>query len=315
MDIDLSKFKVECSFKQESKPSYYCIIRGDIFKFTSGNSEEIVRQKIIQFLITTFRVPKKNIAIEIPLTRFIKDNKKRADLIVYEQENYRTPIIVIECKSHGKPLTYDVIDQVMRYNETINAKYVAITNGKIFNLFDVSHDIPISIDPRSTFFNLLRGKVIEEPEDELKWDRTSYLKLKNPKILEIWKNAISNTPTDPLYRYFLSYFSSDDTIRLAIRLLDLFKDITSDNQIITVNSRFAKIVVDKGKRFGKFAAFGGHTFTEFYRHFIIEDNDGNNCTISLAVYSYEKFGYSGHIDPHSGILTPLEVLFQRTGVV
>jgi tRNA (cmo5U34)-methyltransferase len=26
-------------------------------------------------------------------------------------------------------------------------------------------------------------------------------------------------------------------------------------------------------------------------------------------------GYSGHIDPHSGILTPLEVLFQRTGVV
>jgi len=26
-------------------------------------------------------------------------------------------------------------------------------------------------------------------------------------------------------------------------------------------------------------------------------------------------GYSGHIDPYSGILTPLKVLFQRTGVV
>jgi len=30
---------------------------------------------------------------------------------------------------------------------------------------------------------------------------------------------------------------------------------------------------------------------------------------------YEGFGYSGHVDPHSGILTPLKVLFQRTGVV
>jgi len=26
-------------------------------------------------------------------------------------------------------------------------------------------------------------------------------------------------------------------------------------------------------------------------------------------------GYSGDIDPHSGILTPLKVLFQRTDVV
>jgi len=27
-----------------------------------------------------------------------------------------------------------------------------------------------------------------------------------------------------------------------------------------------------------------------------------------------RYGYSGDIDPHSGILTPLKVLFQRTDV-
>jgi hypothetical protein len=289
MDLDLSKYKVESSYKQDSKPSYYCIIRGDLFKFNSDNSEEIVRQKIIQFLIETFRVPKKNIAVEIPLTRFIKDKKKRADIIVYQQENYNAPLLVIECKSHGKPLTDDVFEQVNHYNETIKAKFVATTNGVVFNLFDVTNDHPISIDPRSTFKNLIEGKIIKEPEDEAEWKRTSYLKLNNAKALEKWKNALSITPTDPIYRYFLSYFSSEDTIRLAIRLLDLIKDISSENQIVAVNSRLAKIVADKGTRFGKFAAFGGHTFTEYYRHFIIEENDGNNCTISLAVYSYEKF--------------------------
>jgi hypothetical protein len=44
--------------------------------------------------------------------------------------------------------------------------------------------------------------------------------------------------------------------------------------------------------------------------------NGKIYGISIDVpYPYALDGYSGHIDPHSGILTPLKVLFQRTDVV
>lgn len=289
MKIDLSEFNVEDSFKQNSKSSYYCIIRNKLFKFNSNKAEELVRQKIVQYLILTFHVPKEKIEIEVPLIRFNKNKKKRADIVVYESGFVKKPLIVIECKALGMPLTSDVKDQVFEYNKTIQARYVAITNGKIFELYDSSNEPPANINSQTTFHKLIRGLVVNEPPVQLMWDRTHFDKLQQIKQLEKLKNYTSQTPTDPVFRYYLSHFSSNDTVRLAVRLLDLINDDNENNKLLEINSKLAKVITDKGIKFAKFAAFGGHTFTEFYRHFIIEDQEGNHSTINFAVYSYEKY--------------------------
>ena len=289
MEIDLSIFTVENSYKQESKPSYYCIIRNKLFKFNSDNSEELVRQKVIQYLISALLVPKDKIEIEVPLIRFIKDKTKRADIIVYESTVKKKPLIVIECKALGKPLTSDVKNQVLEYNKTIHARYVAITNGRVFELYDSYQEPAASISLQTTFHELLQGLVVNEPSIELTWTRTNYNKLKRVLQLERFRDTTSQTPTHPFFRYYLSCFSSDDTVRIAVRILDLVNDDTTKNQLVEFNSKLAKVITDKGIRFARFAAFGGHTFTEFYRHFIIEDQEGNHRTINFAVYSYEKY--------------------------
>ena len=52
---------------------------------------------------------------------------KRYDIIVYDQDI--EPYLLVECKSHKEPINQSVIDQVARYNITLNAPYLLVTNG------------------------------------------------------------------------------------------------------------------------------------------------------------------------------------------
>jgi hypothetical protein len=53
--------------------------------------------------------------------------KKRFDIMVYDKDS--KPWMIVECKEMNVPLDKTVLDQVLRYNMTMQVPYLVITNG------------------------------------------------------------------------------------------------------------------------------------------------------------------------------------------
>jgi hypothetical protein len=87
--------------------------------------EEWVRQNFVYYLITQLNYPSTVIAIEKEIS--LNDLKKRFDILVYNKEH--KPWMLIECKEPKVNLSEDVLQQVLRYNISVPAEYIVITNG------------------------------------------------------------------------------------------------------------------------------------------------------------------------------------------
>ncbi len=94
-------------------------------KFVVLTPEEWVRQHTIHFLITNKKIPASLIAIEKQL--ILNKTKRRTDILVYDS-NLR-PLLIVECKAPEIEISQAVVDQVQRYNLSLNVPAVFITNG------------------------------------------------------------------------------------------------------------------------------------------------------------------------------------------
>lgn len=87
--------------------------------------EEWVRQNFIQYLIQTKNYPAALIGVEKEIK--LGELKKRFDVLVFD--NNHQPWMMIECKAMEVKLDDDVLQQVLRYNQSLPVKYMVITNG------------------------------------------------------------------------------------------------------------------------------------------------------------------------------------------
>jgi hypothetical protein len=88
--------------------------------------EEWVRQNFVQYLVQVRKYPSALIALEKMLT--LGELKKRFDILVYDQAH--RPWMMIECKAPSVELNETVLHQLLRYNISIPAGYLVITNGE-----------------------------------------------------------------------------------------------------------------------------------------------------------------------------------------
>jgi hypothetical protein len=89
------------------------------------NEEEWVRQNFIQFLVQELKYPLELIAVEKEIQ--LGDLRKRFDILVYDRNH--KPWMLIECKAGEITLDEKVLYQVLRYNISIPAIFLVITNG------------------------------------------------------------------------------------------------------------------------------------------------------------------------------------------
>jgi hypothetical protein len=89
------------------------------------NEEEWVRQNFIQYLIQEMKYPVALIAVEKEIQ--LGDLKKRFDILVYDNDH--KPWMLIECKAGEITLDENVLHQVLRYNISMPATFLVITNG------------------------------------------------------------------------------------------------------------------------------------------------------------------------------------------
>ena len=118
---------------EAGKECIFCVIRKRWILLTP---EEWVRQNFLQYLIDVMYYPASLIAVEKQL--LLGDVKKRFDIVVYDKET--KPFMIIECKEMNVPLSENVLQQVLRYNTNIQAKFLIITNGSYCFGFEKMND-------------------------------------------------------------------------------------------------------------------------------------------------------------------------------
>ena len=106
----------------ENKVSVFDEIRK---KFIVLTPEEWVRIHVVQYLIQEKNYPKSLINVE----KLIRINtiSKRYDIVVYQPNG--EIFLLIECKKPDVSINQLVFDQIARYNLTLKAKYLMVTNG------------------------------------------------------------------------------------------------------------------------------------------------------------------------------------------
>lgn len=96
-------------------------------KWVRLTEEEWVRQRLLGYLIARVGVPKGLIAVE---KAFLYNRmSRRADIMVFDRNG--APLILVECKAPDVPLTQAVFDQVGRYNVSVGARYILVSNGRL----------------------------------------------------------------------------------------------------------------------------------------------------------------------------------------
>ena len=111
-------FKIET---REDKEYIFDPLRKKWIRLTP---EEWVRQNFLQYLIQVMHYPAALIAIEKEIQ--IGELKKRFDILVYKDDR---PWLLIECKEMNVPISESVIQQLLRYQISVQADYLIVTNG------------------------------------------------------------------------------------------------------------------------------------------------------------------------------------------
>jgi len=86
--------------------------------------EEWVRQNFLQYLLQVKQYPASLVAVEKEI--MVGELKKRFDILVYKNN---LPWLLIECKEMDIPVDEAVFNQLLRYQSSLQASYIIITNG------------------------------------------------------------------------------------------------------------------------------------------------------------------------------------------
>jgi len=121
--LNLPEIKVTLK-KEQGKVWIFDMIRK---KYIILTPEEWVRQHFIHYLIHELNYPRSLFRIEGSLA--YNRLQKRSDILIFDRDG--KPWMLIECKAADIRLSQKAFNQVAVYNMTVNAKYLAVTNGMV----------------------------------------------------------------------------------------------------------------------------------------------------------------------------------------
>ena len=110
-------------------------------KWVRLTPEEWVRQNFIQYLLQVKKYPSSILAVEKEIK--LGDLKKRCDIVVYREDK---PWMIVECKEQGVALNNAVIQQILRYNITLDVSILVITNGENSHAVIVNKNVMQALD-------------------------------------------------------------------------------------------------------------------------------------------------------------------------
>ncbi len=94
-------------------------------KWVAYTPEERVRRYLAAFLVSHCGAQPLRMVEEYPV--LLNGQKQRADLVV--TDDYGHPLLLAECKAPEVELSRATLDQAVRYNSVLGARYLVLTNG------------------------------------------------------------------------------------------------------------------------------------------------------------------------------------------
>lgn len=94
-------------------------------KFLVLTPEEWVRQHVIFFLLKEKGYPQSLINVEKEIK--VGNTRKRYDIVVFYPNG--NILLIVECKAPSITIDQQAFDQIARYNLTLNASYLMVSNG------------------------------------------------------------------------------------------------------------------------------------------------------------------------------------------
>jgi predicted type IV restriction endonuclease len=94
-------------------------------KFIILTPEEWVRQHVVGYLLEEKKYPKSLINVEKVLK--VNGLRKRYDVVVFNPDG--SIFILVECKAPEVKISQATFDQIARYNMTMKADFLMVTNG------------------------------------------------------------------------------------------------------------------------------------------------------------------------------------------
>lgn len=105
-------------------------------KFILLTPEEWVRQHVVRYLVEDKKFPRSHVNVE----KIIKINGliKRYDVVVFKPDG--SIFLLVECKAPGVQISQQVFDQIARYNMSLNAVHMMVTNGLNHYFCQMDHE-------------------------------------------------------------------------------------------------------------------------------------------------------------------------------
>ncbi len=102
------------------------------------NPEETVRASYFVELILDYQYPKNQIDIEVTVPR--RTPEDRADIVIYEDDDLKTPYLIVECKKDGVTDAEfkQAIEQAFGNANSLRAKFATVVAGTTKTAFDIA---------------------------------------------------------------------------------------------------------------------------------------------------------------------------------
>lgn len=111
------KFKTE-----EGQTKVFDPLRG---KYVALTPEEYVRQNFVSWLRNQLHYPASIMANEVGIK--VNGLSRRCDTVIFNPDG--SPLMIVEYKAADVNVTQNVFDQIVRYNMSLKAKYLVVSNG------------------------------------------------------------------------------------------------------------------------------------------------------------------------------------------
>lgn len=245
--------------------------------FLQITPEEIVRQKMLVYLIKNLSVPSENILVEEHLAHWTKNFNGRIDIAITHKEKI---LAVVECKEEKIFIeSMQFFEQAKNYAELVGAKYIILVNGvniQFYHLNDENFYKPI--EGILNFSDMLEEKFDYEQEN-FEFQRLDY---------EDYFDYDFLSEQDWFYSKI-----GEDTPQNLIPCIINFDDCLLDDtkKLPTINSKKFSLIEDLGVHYREYNDNSNGGFgSGYYRIFHVI-----NLISNLIEYSFYRSEYKNSL--------------------
>lgn len=121
--------------EDKSRITYKCVRN---YSTSFKNPEETVRASYFVELVLNYKYPQKQIDIEVTVPR--RTPEDRADIVVYEDIELKTPYLIVECKKDGitDAEFKQAIEQAFGNANSLRGKFATVVAGTTKTAFDIA---------------------------------------------------------------------------------------------------------------------------------------------------------------------------------